>query len=519
LRWFGGAQADAHFFLAVVGSLSKEEKSFFVKHGAEIFCVSPLDERHGPSNKLRFFELSQLDRYHHIVLLDCDTIVVQDPSSWVYASGFSAKPADQPTVAVDALCKYLTYYDIPVPYLDCHHDVADVPGLPYFNSGVIILGRKWRRKFFRAWKKYTFNLIGGSTLFGINEYHVDQAGLTAAVLAENIPIDPLPTAMNFPAHFPEHRYPQAIWNIDPIIIHYHHLSDSSGYIKPLPCPRVRLRASMFNSRLRAELGYHPIAKPASRVVIPKIIVGTGWWSTEEKSQWSIGSDAARSAAFFPTWYNQVMKCISPAKIIVTDSDSPNKPDFAAYNNVEWISLDQNYGHPNDLRIGKIKAKYSGYTRSVINAAMYAYCCDADFFVYIEQDCLIRGERFLSHAIGASKDDILLGAKTHGGQGIEGQEAAAMYQNSLIIVHRKGLERFIVGILNSPYGDGEQSIEVIMQRQLAPFGVIAVPYGRSRPIDFQLTHFYAQHMTDDELDIFMKAENIKHDLSTPAIYKA
>lgn len=519
LRWFGGAQADAHFLLAVVGSLSKAEQSFFIRHCAEIVVVSQLDERHGPSNKLRFFELPQLNQFDHIVLLDCDTIVVQDPSDWIYTNDFSAKPADQPTVDVDALGKYLSHYDIPVPCRAYHHDVADVPGLPYFNSGVIVLGRKWRRKFLLAWKKYTLDLIGSSNLFGINEYHVDQAGLTAAVLAENIPIDPLPTAMNFPAHFPEHRYPQTIWNIDPIIIHYHHLGDCSGYIKPLPCPRVRLRANMFNSRLRAEFGGYSIMKPASGAGIQKIIVGTGWWSSEEKGQWSIGSDVARSAAFFTTWYNQVTKCISPTKIIVTDSNSPNKPDFAACHNVEWISLDQNYGHPNDLRIGKIQAKFSGYTRSVVNAAMYAYCCDADIFVYVEQDCLIRGDDFLSHAIGDSKDDILLGAKTHGGQGIEGQQAAAMHQNSLIIVHRRGLERFIVGILNSPHGDGEQSIEIIMQRQFAPFGVIAVPYGRSRPIDFKLTHFYAQHMTDDELGRFMDVENLKRDLSLPTIYSA
>lgn len=508
LRWFGGAQADAPFFLAVVGHLSDCQADFFIRHGAKIVGVSRFDERHGPSNKLRFFELSDLDDYGHIVLLDCDTIIVQDPSCWVQCRDFAAKPADLPTVSVNALSQYLKSHGIPVPEPDYCHDVAEVAGLPYFNSGVIVLGRSWRKKFIAAWKHFDIDLIKNSSKFDIPPYHVDQASLTAAVLSQSIPIQVLPTAMNFPAHFSVNRYPDRVWSIDPIVIHYHGLSDKNGYVKPLPCPGARLRAQMFNARLRAERGCPITNKPAAPKHDKKVIVATGWWSSEEKSQWSIGSDAIRSAAFFDTWYRQVSKCMAPAKIIVTDSHAPIKPDWTSYPNVEWVELDRNYGHPNDLRIGKIKTKFSGYTRSVVNGAMYAFCCDADYFVYVEQDCLVRGEDFLAHAIGDSEHDFWLGAKTEGGVGIEGRAAASMYQNSLIIVARSGLARFISGLLSSPQGDGELSIEVIMERQCSPFGIVAVPYGRSRPIDFGRSHFYAQHLTKDELSLFLDSEQPK-----------
>lgn len=148
--------------------------------------------------------------------------------------------------------------------------------------------------------------------------------------------------------------------------------------------------------------------------------------------------------------------------------------------------------------------------------MYAYCCDADYFVYVEQDCLVRGKDFITHAIGETTEDILLGAITEGGVGIEGRPAAPMHQNSLIIVKRGGLERFITGIMNSPLGDGELSIEIIMTSECAPFGIMAVPYGRSRPIDFEETHFYAQHMSDPEFSLFLDSEATEASASVKAI---
>ena len=507
LRWFGGKMADSPFVLAIVGGLSPEQSKFFERHGAQVAHVEVFDERHGPSNKLRFFELDLLDSYDHAVLLDCDTIVVKGPSDWVRCEGFAAKPADLPSVTADALSKYLAYGDIAVPDMEYHHDVADVPGLPYFNSGAIVLSTGWREKFIDAWKHYDRELIECAGEFDIPPIHVDQASLTAALLAEGIPISVLPSAMNFPAHLDPATYTQALYEIDPIVIHYHWLVDRSGYIEPLPFPRAGLRARMFNARLRAERGGLMTQKPASRKGRPKVVVGTGWWSSDESCDWHLGAPITRSVAFFDTWYRQVMNCIGPDRIVITDSNSPIKPDWRSYPGVHWIELDRNYGHPNDLRTGRIKTKFSGYTRSVINGAVHAYCCDADYYVYVEQDCLVRGEGFLEMAIGDATADILLGARTEGGVGIEGKPAAPMFQNSLIIVSSVGLERFITGIIGAPQGDGELSIEVIMERQCAPFGEIAIPYGRSRPIDFETTCFYAQHMTDEELEHFLDTEGI------------
>jgi hypothetical protein len=236
---------------------------------------------------------------------------------------------------------------------------------------------------------------------------------------------------------------------------------------------------------------------------PKIIVGSGWWCDNTSSAWEIGSSATHSPSFFALWLRQVRLCLMPMRIVVTDIASPIKPQRDSDASLIWVELDRNYGHPNDLRTGKINTRYCGFTRSVMNGAMYALCCDADYYIYVEQDCLLVGDNLLAHAIGDATEDIFLGAATVNGVGLNGGVAAPMLQQSLMVVKRAGLERFLEGILGSPWSDGDLPPEEIMARRLAPLGHLRIPYGRSRPIDFSRSHFYAHHLTDGELARAMK----------------
>ncbi|HEV2595403.1 MAG TPA: hypothetical protein VGU01_09425 [Sphingomicrobium sp.] len=232
----------------------------------------------------------------------------------------------------------------------------------------------------------------------------------------------------------------------------------------------------------------------------KVVVGTGWWCAEQPHEWTIGSPHTRAQAFFETWRSQVLECIAPDIIHVTDSASPLKPPrHDRLPGVVWTSLDRNYGHANDIRTGKIKTKYSGFTRSVLLGAAYAMMCDATHYVYVEQDCLVFGRDFLSAAIGTSDADIFLGMPTENGLGLSGI-AAPMIQQSVMIVRKAGLERFICQMLSPPHSDGEISPEETMRQFLPPFDFLKVPYGRSRPIDPLSAHFYAQHLSEAELEL-------------------
>jgi hypothetical protein len=50
------------------------------------------------------------------------------------------------------------------------------------------------------------------------------------------------------------------------------------------------------------------------------------------------------------------------------------------------------------------------------------------------------------------------------------------------------------------------------RQLALFELVQVPYGQSRPIDFDRCHFYAEHLDDDELQRFFSCIGVDPPLS-------
>lgn len=205
-----------------------------------------------------------------------------------------------------------------------------------------------------------------------------------------------------------------------------------------------------------------------------------------------------------------MKSLNPALIVVTDSNSPIKPNWRDFERVTWIELDKNYGHANDIRAGLSKTKLSGTNRSKMMGASFALCCDADYFVYVEQDCLLRGEDFLKAAIGEQDFDFLCGERPEGGMGLHGAVAAPMLQDSVLIMKRHGMERYISNMIAAPETDGELSPEEKMERYMAPFGTLLVPYGRSRPIDFSRSHFYAQHFTRDELNAFLEVENLQFD---------
>jgi hypothetical protein len=114
---------------------------------------------------------------------------------------------------------------------------------------------------------------------------------------------------------------------------------------------------------------------------------------------------------------------------------------------------------------------------------------------------------LRTAIGDSPENVLIGMPTTGGVGLNGNVAAEMKQQSLMIANRQGMEQLVSGLLAAEWTDGDLSPEMIMERQLPSLGTLCVPYGRSRPIDFDRSHFYVQHLSLEELRRFIEIEGL------------
>ena len=509
IRWFGGSFGQARFVLGCTAPIPGEAHELFDHYDAEVVTIERYDPIHGHSNKIALLGSPALAGHEVVVLLDCDTVLVQDPAPCLISRTVAAKLADLPTVSLAELQAIFQHFKCAMPPAQYCHELTGDACIAYCNSGVMVVPEKYRERLASQWDYWNRQVLALPETLSFNRVHTDQVSLALALENSEVPFMPLPSEANMPVHLSPKAYPLGWQELDPFIIHYHSLSYPDGFLKPCALGQCTRRMESFNARLRAEA--HPRlsisltpSQPtaAAHTRGPKVVVGSGWWCADSPHDWTIGSPATRSVAFFDIWYRQVVRCLQPERIVITDSASPVKPDYLSYPAVHWIELDRNYGHPNDLRTGRIRTRYSGYTRAVVNGAMYALCCDADFYVYVEQDCLVKGEAFLSHAVGDATEDILMGRITEKGRGLGSTPAAPMPQQSLVVVRNAGLPRFIEGIVNAPCSDGELSPEMIMHDRLRPVGFLRVPYGRSRPIDFESSHFYAQHLDDDELQRFL-----------------
>ena len=150
------------------------------------------------------------------------------------------------------------------------------------------------------------------------------------------------------------------------------------------------------------------------------IIGTGWWCPS-KDHWAMrfGNRLHNTYTMSQLWYNQVSVLTNPKKIVVVDSNSPVKPAYHKEPTVEFISLPDNfrsppYKIPEPCNYGLWARKdlaLSAAFRQIYLGAFYALMSEVEYFVYIEQDVLIRGEGIIEKAIDNMQPDKNWSANT------------------------------------------------------------------------------------------------------------
>jgi hypothetical protein len=250
VRWFGGMVREAEFALCVVGdSIEAAYREKFEALNARIRFVERFSDVHPQSNKLRFLELKETLSANRIVLLDCDTVVVRDPSPFLRASDFQAKIADVPTVRQETFERLFADFDLPMPACDQYTSVNRLPTIPYFNAGVLIFSKFATQRLIPTWIDLNRQLIARRDLLGDDENFCEQASLSLALVAENVNFAVLGNEMNFPVHFGL-PVESAFGQTDPAIIHYHSLIADDGLLLPSRYPAVNRRIEQFNGRMR-----------------------------------------------------------------------------------------------------------------------------------------------------------------------------------------------------------------------------------------------------------------------------
>jgi hypothetical protein len=234
----------------------------------------------------------------------------------------------------------------------------------------------------------------------------------------------------------------------------------------------------------------------------KYIIGTGWWCdgtgvhTHTKHQQYVDKQT-RQADFFNLWYKSVSSFTNPHKIIIIDSNSPIKPDLRNKNNVSLFSLSENYGAALD---GTRKGVLSGWDRSVLLSASIAFMDDCEYFVYVEQDCVLWGKNIIEDIIKNMGDKkMALG---------NGNGTPQLLQQSLIVIKRDYIPKFLNIELNNTTEELKKSPESRYFNKFKDDVIfLDIGYGRKRPINFNDKQFYVQHLNENELKIYKtKLEN-------------
>lgn len=256
----------------------------------------------------------------------------------------------------------------------------------------------------------------------------------------------------------------------------------------------------------------------------KYIIGSGWWcapSEDDGREALLGDDIIRGSDFHKLWYQSICKFTDPEKIIIVDSCSPIKPDINRDDDrLEFISLNLNAGH-NTNHTGK----YCGCVRAMEIGLLYTLMCDADYYVYVEQDALLYGKGIIEHCISSMTQPIMFGS---------GFGTPCRTQQSLFIMHRDEIWRFLKRLNSIPFTDKEINPEekfhiascmipsYIQSRiyrnshknsllkwvdwQLYKFTRrwqdLPVGYGRVRPMNMKEPFFYFQHGGRGEVNEYL-----------------
>lgn len=252
LRWFGGEIADKEFRLCAIEGIDSLARCQFEKYGATVRIVSRYDVKSPVTNKIRFLQQEYILDYDTVMLLDCDTIIVQNPSKFLAENIFRAKIADGSTMPHEIFTMLFDFFGVPLPPLNYSCTVWGQPTIPYFNTGVLIFPKAVLSTLVPSWINFTDKLIANMGLIVGREHFCEQASMALALAATGEEFKVMGNEMNFPTHFEHREESPLLHNIDPFIIHYHACFDSDGYINGSKYPLANARIDMFNKRLRQE---------------------------------------------------------------------------------------------------------------------------------------------------------------------------------------------------------------------------------------------------------------------------
>ena len=276
LRWFGGDAAQSDFLVCVVDSAKPAYIREMSRYGAQVRIVPTYNR-----------EYPDLSHYDHILLLDCDTLVVQNPLTPLTGDHLQAKMVPRRSIPHELFEKLFRLFDLPIPERNQEYSVSKELSIPYFNTGVVCLHKAQLPNLVPAWIKFVDRLIERIELIAEREWFIEQVALSLALAATGSEFGVLGNDMNFQIHvFPGEVYEPRLEGIDPRIVHYHRGVTARDEIARSAYPLVSARIDMFNDRVREEAGDLRLVPANDRIAGPGTTFSSSTSAAATDASWS-----------------------------------------------------------------------------------------------------------------------------------------------------------------------------------------------------------------------------------------
>jgi sulfotransferase family protein len=252
IRWLGGELAQSRVVVGAVEQIDRRARRALESLGAEVRIVARFHGRNPPANRLQIFDELRGGSERHLLILDCDTIVVRDPLPSLLREVFQAKITPFPTVTHEVFERLFRHFGLPLPAKTFVTGYSGTPTIPYFNAGVLSIPQALAERLAPEWKRYNARLADDPALAAPCEKHIHQAALALALAATGMPVREAGAELNYQVNATEFPAPRGYAEIDPVIIHYHDRVNSEGLLLPVPFPKAQERIDAFHGKLAEE---------------------------------------------------------------------------------------------------------------------------------------------------------------------------------------------------------------------------------------------------------------------------
>ena len=249
IRWFGGELAKARIVVCGVGAMESNARRTLEELGAEIRIVSRFHPANPTGNRLQLIAELLDAPQELLLLLDCDTIVVQDPLPYLRSDVLQGKIAPAATVTDDVFERLFAHFGLTKPPRTHVTRFTGETTIPYVNVGVLAVPTAMARTLEASWRRFNLAIAERPELAAPCERHMHQASFALALVESGIALTELPDILNFQINATHLKTPPGYDSADPVIIHYHHLTADDGLLLPAPYPGAQKRIALFNERM------------------------------------------------------------------------------------------------------------------------------------------------------------------------------------------------------------------------------------------------------------------------------